>query len=227
MSKRLLSPDRTFSTPKKRKYNSSFKDEWRVTFPWIKRSARGVGFAFCSVCNLHFSVTHGGKNDVTKHTDSSAHKANDSMTKTTPTLTNMFSSAPDKVTRAEVMFAFFIAEHNLPMAVADHFTELVKEMFPDSEIAKKFSCKRSKTTHILNTALAPALDDRVTSLCKAEKFSLMIDESNDHSDNKAVTILVRVLDRTVQRITTRFLDLPVCNIGTGASLFSCLNEVIM
>ena len=156
--------------------------------------------------------------------DSSAHKANNSMTKTTP---NMFSSAPDKVTRAEVMFAFSIAEHNLPMAVAVHFTELVKEMFPDSEIAKKFSRKRSKTRHILYTVLAPALDDRVTSLCKSEKFSLMIDESNDHSDNKAVTILVHVLDRTVQQITTRFLDLPMCNIGMRASPFSCLNEVIM
>ena len=39
---------------------------------------------------------------------------------------------------AETMFAHFVAEHNLPFTVGDHFTKLVKAMFPDSEIAKKF-----------------------------------------------------------------------------------------
>ena len=43
------------------------------------------------------------------------------------------------VIRSETLFTNFVAEHNLPFAVADHFTRLYKQMFPDSKIAlKKF-----------------------------------------------------------------------------------------
>ena len=38
----------------------------------------------------------------------------------------------DNVTKTEVSFANFVAEHNLPFLVADHFTELAPKMFPDS-----------------------------------------------------------------------------------------------
>lgn len=227
MAKRIHSPDRSRTPSKKVKYGSTFRDEWRTTHSWLKRSAKGEGFAFCAVCNVHISVSHGGKNDVTKHFKTVSHSANAQAAKTTPKVTSMLSSGPDKVTTAETMFAYFIAEHNLPMSVADHFTVLVKKMFPDSQIAQSFSSMRTKTTHIINRALAPTMNDRITSLCKTEKFSLMVDESNDHRDDKCVTILVRVLDRTVKRISTRFVDLPVCNIGTGANLFNTLNEVFM
>ena len=226
MSKRKHSPDRTMSA-KKQKYGSNFQHEWLTVFPWIKKSFKGDKYALCTACNIHLGVSHGGRFDLNKHADTKAHKANVNKTESTPKLTTMFSTGPDKVTKAEVLFAYFVAEHNLPLLVADHFTELVKEMFPDSEIAKKFACKRTKTTHIINSAIAPAFDDTVTNLCKTEKFSVMMDESNDHGDNKAVTILVRVLDRGALRISTRFLGLPICNIGTGANLFSCLNEVLM
>ena len=33
-------------------------------------------------------------------------------------------------------FCHFLAEHNIAPTAADHFTDLVKEMFPDSKIAK-------------------------------------------------------------------------------------------
>ncbi|XP_060588036.1 uncharacterized protein LOC132743524 [Ruditapes philippinarum] len=100
-------------------------------------------------------------------------------------------------------------------------------MFPDSQIAKKFRCQRTKTTHILNEAMAPSQKNRVAEICRTNKFSIMMDESNDSGDNKSVAILVRVLDRSVHRITTRFLAMPICNIGTGVNLFSCLEQVLL
>ena len=230
MSKRklCLSPDRT--SAKKQKYGSTFQHSWPSMFSWIKKSAQGDRFALCSACNFHINISHGGKNDLTKHSETKAHKANMNKSASTPKLTQMFaaaSSAPDRVTKAEVIFSYFVAEHNLPMLVADHFSELVKVMFPDSQIAKDFGCRRTKTTHIINRAIAPAFDETITNMCKTEKFSIMVDESNDHRDQKAMTVLVRVLDRDVQKISTRFLDIPICNIGTGANLFSCLNEVLV
>ena len=57
------------------------------------------------------------------------------------TLTDAFQndSLSDQVTQAEVYFATFIAEHNLPFLAADHFTRLCKVMFPDSKIAQGFA----------------------------------------------------------------------------------------
>jgi hypothetical protein len=36
-----------------------------------------------------------------------------------------------KVTRSEVLFTSFLAEHNIPLSAADHAGPLFKRMFPD------------------------------------------------------------------------------------------------
>lgn len=164
MSKRCHSPVCSGTPSKRVKYVASFKDEWRSTYSWVKRSVKGDGYAFCVVCNVNISISHGGKNDLTKHQKTVTHIASAEAAKSTPKVTSLLASGPDKVTTAETLFCHFIVEHNLPMAVADHFSSLVKQMFPDSEIAKNFACMPSKTTHIINKALAPTADDRVTSV---------------------------------------------------------------
>ena len=41
------------------------------------------------------------------------------------------------VIRAEVLFAGFVVEHNLPFAITDHAGKLVSKMFPDSVNSQK------------------------------------------------------------------------------------------
>ncbi len=60
-----------------------------------------------------------------------------------------------QVTRAEVKIANFMVEHNVPFAVADHLSPLLRDVFPDSQIAKRYSSARTKTTCVLNMAIAP------------------------------------------------------------------------
>ena len=132
-----------------------------------------------------------------------------------------------KVAFAETVFANLIVKHNIPFLVADHFSDAVKVMFPDSAIAQKFHCKRTKTTHIVNEALAPHWDKKVEEMCRKEKISIMLDESNDSGDEKMLAILVRVHDEDIYRISTRFLAMPVCNIGTAENIYNALNEVFI
>ena len=54
-------------------------------------------------------------------------------------------------------------------------------------------------------------------------FSLLMDESNDKTD-KSCIILVRVLDPVIGEVRTRFLDMPVVNIGTANNLFRGLKS---
>jgi len=35
---------------------------------------------------------------------------------------------------------------------------------------------------------------------------------------------VRLADGNIGRAVTRFLDMPICNIGTGAAIFEALNK---
>ena len=227
MPKRPHSPDN--AGPKKKRYASKFQNGWLTLYSWLHKSDHGENFAYCKPCNSHFSIAAAGKFDVNRHQNTNTHKEMTKASAKMPTLTSVFlpNPAADKVTKAEVLFTNFVAEHNIPFSLADHFTHLCKEMFTDSDIAKKFACKRTKTTHILNNALAPELDQTVTQLCQTEPYSVLLDESNDKGDDKRLTILVRVLDRTVKRVTTRFLYLPNCNIGNGENIFNSLQQVLL
>ena len=128
----------------------------------------------------------------------------------------------DKVIEAETRWATFVAKHNLAFLSSDHATKLFKVMFPDSEIAKTFSCGRTKTIGIVKVGLSPHFTKRVLE-SMSTPFSLLMDESNDKTD-KSCIILVRVLDPVVGEVRTLFLDMPVVNIGTADNLFRALKS---
>ena len=120
------------------------------------------------------------------------------------------------------MWSLFISKHNLAFLSSDHSNKLFKEMFPDSKIAKKFACGHKKTTAIVKEAISPYFHKKaVNNLCNP--FSILMDESNDKV-NKSCIILVRVLDDTVGDVRTRFLDMPVVNVGTALNLFRALKD---
>ena len=45
---------------------------------------------------------------------------------------------------AEVMLCKYISMHNISYLAADHFSDVVKTMFPDLDIARDFTCKYTK-----------------------------------------------------------------------------------
>ena len=63
------------------------------------------------------------------------------------------NSLKSKTTSAETQFCNFITEHNIPLAVADLFTQLCKKMFTDSEIAKDFLVGELKPHKLLKELL--------------------------------------------------------------------------
>ena len=80
----------------------------------------------------------------------------------------------DQVTKAEVYFATFVAEHNLPFLSADHFIQLSKVMFPDSKTAHDFASGRTTTTAIVKYALAPMLNAEVVKDASHSLFYVMV-----------------------------------------------------
>jgi len=83
-----------------------------------------------------------------------------------------------QIKRAEVKMSVLLAQHNVPLALADHLSPLIRDVF-DGEVAQGYACAKTKTTCILNGAVAPQLRDELVSLMHNTPYSLSVDGSND------------------------------------------------
>ena len=172
---------------------------------------------------MDFSTSHSGRNDVTAHVNGKRHKDIAQSSSSSKPVTSFFSQpALQQTISAEARWALFVAKHNLAFLTSEHASKMFSKMFPDSKIASNFGCGRTKATAIVKEALAPHyLEKTVQSM--SNPFSLLIDESNDKTD-KSCIILVRTLDEELGDVCTRFLDMPVVNVGTAADLFAALKS---
>ena len=99
----------------------------------LKASGRGATYAFCEA---DICIAGGGKTDVDRHLKTAKHVNTLSQMQVQPSLSTFMSDSRARsiAMRADTYFAKFVAEHNLPFLVADHFSRLAKVMFPDSKI---------------------------------------------------------------------------------------------
>lgn len=106
----------------------------------MSESRKGPSFVHCDICGTDFSIASGGFHKVKRHVEGKRHVERAREAVGQSSITDLFQrdrdSVGDKTTAAEIYFATFIAEHNLPFLTADHFTKLCKKMFPDSKLLK-------------------------------------------------------------------------------------------
>ena len=133
-----------------------FKADYTDQFPTIVSSSRGIHYAHCTMCNSDFSIAASGVYDVSVHVGGPRHKARAQAATNQRSMAGFLVKRDSKqvdlehkTVSAEMKFARFVVEHNLPIAVADHVTKLLPRMFPDSEIAQKFQCSWTKTTALI------------------------------------------------------------------------------
>ena len=97
----------------------------------------------------------------------------------------------DKVARGELTLTSYMSEHNTPFLHADHLVECYKKIFPDSAIAQKMSLKRTKAAYVMQQGIAHHERLDVVSICRNQKYSIIIDESTDISTKQMLAIVVR------------------------------------
>lgn len=99
-------------------------------------------------------------------------------------------------------------------------------MFPDSKIADEYACGATKTKALVIHALAPTAKETVTAACQTQQFTILCDGGNDNFKKKYFGVMVRFWDNQLEKVVPRFLDVPVCYIATGATLFDALSGVL-
>ena len=121
-------------------YKQAYRSEWeshKDLKGWLCRSKSATGTAFCKFCNSNLEPKFC---DLVKHKATAKHEKNTKVVSQHRPLESYSSVSMDlHVSTSELLWAHFTAEHNLSFALSDHATRVFTKMFPDSQIAKKFS----------------------------------------------------------------------------------------
>ena len=125
--------------------------------------------------------------------------------------------------------SILLAQHNVPLAFADHLSPLVRDIF-DDEVAKKYSCAKTKTTCILNGAVAPEFASELVSYMQGALFTLSVDGSNDTGLEKMNPLTVRIFDINRGKVDTPFFDMCTTvglQAATADAIFGKMNEALL
>ena len=95
----------------------------------------------------------------------------------------------DRVIHMEGMVLSFVAEFNLPFAMANN-VELANEMMRDPLAAKKLKLSRTVASYKLRDGLAKWLEEELIKKLKKCFFSLNLDEATSLTHHKILTLLV-------------------------------------
>jgi len=197
----------TSKTPAKRaKYYQKYRRDWEKDVElagWLRQGKTNTE-AFCTVCNKAINIGSTGKQILLRHKESAVHLKLSKSAKKQPTLTSMSSfkktsSLEEAVKKADIHLAAYVAEHNISYNAIDHLPKLIKEICPDSEIAKQIQCGRTKCSTIVKNVIGKQNELDVRSILQTKKFSIIIDESTDRSCTKHLAIVCRYFDDESKR----------------------------
>ena len=116
-----------------------------------------------------------------------------------------------------------IVQHNIPLSLADELTPLFSDIFPDSDIAKSYASRRTKTTCIVNGAIAPSYQQALVEYMREKPFSIAIDGSSDSSLEKMNPLTVRILTDSGM-VHTELLDMCMSSDSTAEGIFSKMQD---
>lgn len=137
-----------------KKRECKFNEELSREFPFIKKTKIDY-MVRCDKCNTEFSVSHGGKNDITKHLATKRHRRFLNNAVSSSKIEQFFRSASFGNTEvqlalAEGLFAFHTLNHNQSFRSMDYVSQMIKTLYD-----KKFACARTKTEAIICNVFSP------------------------------------------------------------------------
>ena len=167
-----------------------------------------------------------GRRDVDRHLDTNIHKNSSKIIQSNQKI-SFAPSINEQVIKSELEMVYLLVTGNIQLAFMDRFNQSVDKLFPDSEIAKKYLCGKTKTSCILNGALAPHFKNNLIDRMKNGPFSLGTDGSNDNGEQKMNVLIVYLFDKKKTRVTTEFLSM--CSTtgphsGTADKVFKKIND---
>ncbi|KAI5700160.1 hypothetical protein M8J75_015068 [Diaphorina citri] len=193
---------------KKKYYDQKFNSDWLkdpALKSWIAPSE--LKTAFCLKCKRHL---RGSKTQMYRHCQNPRHLRHQSDFIKTP--------SEDSV-KSALRLSAFIAEHDLPLSVMDHFPSLMKSVALDSDIVKTVNCNATKTEFLIKNVLAIDRLNDLSNKLLSTVFSIIVDEAVDIFSNKSAALAVRYYDGDTRTVEESFLTIID---GTNHNLFQSI-----
>ena len=163
------------------------------------------------------------------HKNTKKHNSNFVVVKSTVNISQFVSkkksSDSEKIANAEMLFSGYFSEHHIPFSNVEHLFGICKRAFPDSDIAKKVSCKRTKLLYTIQDGIAHYEKLELNEICLTQKFSVIIDVSTDASITQVLAIVIRYCDLKKLDVTDALLDTVVVENGSAVSLFNSFKHL--
>lgn len=213
----------------KKSYAHKYKADWEQIpefQSWIRPSNLGITHFKCLACGRDYI---GGMAAIKKHNISLKHVKRLNTVKQQKSVTEMKvfkqqTSTQQTVKLAEIRLASFIVEHNISITAVDHLVSLIKNLKLDENSVKKLSCNRTKCTALINNAIGHTSFEILVDSLKNNKFSILVDESTDHSAIKNLAIVVRLNDNF--NVSDNFLALLPVSDATAANLYNVIKTFL-
>ncbi|XP_046855931.1 protein ZBED8-like [Xenia sp. Carnegie-2017] len=191
-------PSRKKAKPEDKKwYKQSFNDAWLKDpelADWISKDPGNKFTVRCKVCEHTFNGPNKSalmKHKATKkHTD--AYKAKQNTLQVSKFFQKQTGPDVDEMkAKAEVLLPGFLAEHRTPFLQADHLSELMKKMFPDSKIAQKMQLKRTKASYVVQEGIAREEWNESTDISVSQILAVVV---RFYHERKVIDALLTALE---------------------------------
>jgi hypothetical protein len=165
------------------------------------------------------------------HKQSQKHVTNLQSKKGTLQISKFFSkpkeaNLDDQVAEAEVRLTAFMAEHSVPFIHVDHLIDCCKKIFPGSNIAQRMKLKRSKASSVMQYGIAHNERQHIVSICRNQKFSVIIDDSTDVSVTQILAVVVRYFDFDKSQVVDSLFDLVEVEDSSSDGLFTAFSKLM-
>ena len=155
------------------KRKNSFRDEFKKEFENIMGSLKDVHFAHCYVCDCEINMEVIGKAAIFAFNDTQQHKKcarminSNQFVETSWIFLQIFLQRPSqptttdyKAAAAEGILAYHTVKHQQTFNSNHCTSQFFKAIFPDSDVAKKFTSAKTRISSIIIGVLAPLLNKR-------------------------------------------------------------------
>ena len=190
--------------PKVKKYQQKFRKEWLNDVSlkdWIMQVPGNYNKSRCKYCNCELKAKY---QDLKNHIKSKKHVATLCGRNITP-LTNIFKCTNNNASsKIEGSIAMFLSCH-CAIANCDHLVDMMKNN--SNKDVDDVKMHRSKSTNIIKNILCPHFEEKLKCDIGSNKYSLLLDESNDVTVTKMLGISVIYYSNNIGQVVSTYLGL--------------------
>ena len=170
------------------KFNASCSEK----YAWISKGKNSIYSARCALCSKLFSIRNGGILDVNQHSKTAIHVKNEKQMRSQHTfktsggpLTGCSKpTSKDQILNAEILQALNMVDKNHSFSSVNGDSNRFKKIFPDSQIAAKYSQEETKSRYVVQFGLAPFVKDELITDVEKTPYSFKLDETTNSQVKK-------------------------------------------